>query len=235
MLCLRGVSKRFGEAWIFRGLNLEIARGESFVLLGPSGAGKSVLLRVAASLLVPDEGECRVSTQNVGMLFQRNALFDSLSVEENLTFPLRERKGVSASAARKSADALLEAVGLGGTSTLRIEELSGGMQKRLGIARALIVEPELIFYDEPTAGLDPITSRRIAELIIELRRKHGSTLVTVTTDIHRAYQLGERIALLADGKLIIGGTPAQTRATHDSALKQFIEGALEGPLSSGLV
>ena len=141
------------------------------------------------------------------MLFQKNALFDSLTVEDNLLFPLRERLGVQGNEARKRAAELLSAVKLSGSEALHPDELSGGMQKRLGIARALIVEPDILLYDEPTAGLDPITSRIIAELIGDLREKKGTTLVTVTNDIHRAYQLGDRIFMLTQGRLIPGGSP----------------------------
>src|SRR4029077_2152636 len=134
-----------------------------------------------------------------GMLFQKNALFDSFTVEENLLFPLKEVKGVTGRAAETRAAHFLKAVGLKGSENLYPDEISGGMQKRLGIARALIVEPEIILYDEPTAGLDPITPPTIADLIRDLRKKSGSTLVTVTNDMQRAYQIGDRIFLLAEG------------------------------------
>jgi phospholipid/cholesterol/gamma-HCH transport system ATP-binding protein len=213
---------------------LHVSDKESVVLVGPSGGGKSVLLKTVAGLLPCDEGKIELGTKNVGMLFQKNALFDSFTCEENLLFPLKERKGVIGAEAKRLAAQFLESVGLKGTQNLFPDEISGGMQKRLGIARALIVEPELILYDEPTAGLDPITSRTIADLIRELRAKTGSTLLTVTNDMQRAYQLGDRVCLLAQGKLVDGGTPAQVQATQDPAIRQFIYGLRQGPLTSGL-
>ncbi len=213
---------------------MHVSDKESVVLVGPSGGGKSVLLKTVAGLLPCDEGKIELGTKNVGMLFQKNALFDSFTCEENLLFPLKERKGVIGAEAKRLAAQFLESVGLKGTQNLFPDEISGGMQKRLGIARALIVEPELILYDEPTAGLDPITSRTIADLIRELRAKTGSTLLTVTNDMQRAYQLGDRVCLLAQGKLVDGGTPAQVQATQDPAIRQFIYGLRQGPLTSGL-
>ena len=233
MISVENLGMAFGgKTWVFRHVGFQVAKGESVVLLGPSGSGKSVMMKLLAGLLTPDEGSIRVESENVGMLFQRNALFDSLTVEENLLFPLKERMGMTGEPARAKARVFLESVGLAGNETLYPDEISGGMQKRLGIARALIVEPEVILYDEPTAGLDPITSRTIAELIQVLRREHGSTLVTVTNDVHRAYQLGDRIFLLARGKLQAGGTPDEVRSSTDPAIHQFIHGLRKGPLTS---
>jgi phospholipid/cholesterol/gamma-HCH transport system ATP-binding protein len=223
---LQGVGK-----WVFQDLSLDVARAESIAILGPSGSGKSVLLKIMAGLIEPDQGTVRIDSKNLGMLFQKNALFDSLSVEENLLFPLRERLGITGQAARERVNELLTAVRLEGSEKLFPIELSGGMQKRLGIARALVVNPEVIFYDEPTAGLDPITSRAIAELIGNLQKKQASTIVTVTNDIGRAYQLASRIFLLAQGKLIEGGTPEQVRETSRPEIKQFVNGLQEGPLT----
>ena len=234
MISVSGVSKQFGETPVFDRISFEVRERESVVLIGPSGGGKSVLLKIIAGLLPPDTGQVEVRTKNIGMLFQKNALFDSLTVIENLLFPLREKKGIEGPAAIERAKNFLAAVGLKGNENLFPDEISGGMQKRLGIARALIVEPEVILYDEPTAGLDPITSRTIADLIRELRKEVGSTLLTVTNDIQRACQLGDRIYLLAQGALKLGGTPQELRNTSDPAIKQFIYGLKEGPLTSGL-
>lgn len=234
VITLHSVGKAFDSKWIFREISLSVGRGESVVLVGPSGGGKSVLLKMIAGLLPLDEGRIECSSGDVGMLFQKNALFDSLTVEENLLFPLKERKGITGQPALALATKFLEAVGLGAAAKLHPDEISGGMQKRLGIARALIVEPEVILYDEPTAGLDPVTSRMIAEMILELRRESGSTLLTVTNDMQRAYQIGDRIFLLAQGSLHEGGTPDDVRQTRHPALKQFIYGLKEGPLTSGL-
>lgn len=234
MIQVHGVGKEFSGRWIFRDVSFNVKPGESVVIVGPSGGGKSVLLKTIAGLISPNSGEIRVKSQNVGMLFQKNALFDSFTVEENLLFPLKERKGIVGEPARDRAAQFLRAVGLQGNQSLYPDEISGGMQKRLGIARALIVEPEVILYDEPTAGLDPITSRTIADLIRDLRKQGGSTLVTVTNDMQRAYQLGDRIFLLAQGKLVEGGTPQQVQETRNDELRQFIYGLKQGPLTSGL-
>lgn len=235
MIEVNGAGKRFDETgWVFREACLQISRGESAVLVGPSGGGKSVLLKLLGGLLAPDEGSVSVQSQDVGMLFQKNALFDSMTVEENLLFPLKERKRLRGAEARQKAASFLESVGLAGTQKLYPDEISGGMQKRLGIARALIVEPEVMLYDEPTAGLDPVTSRHIASLILELRKRSGTTLVTVTNDLHRAWQIGDRVYFLAQGRLLAGGTPEQARGTDDVAFRQFITGSREGPLTSGL-
>ncbi len=234
MIQIRNLGKEFDKRWIFRNLNLEVKPQESVALIGPSGGGKSVLLKLIAGLLTANEGEIKLGTENVGMLFQKNALFDSLTVEENLLFPLRERQGITGAPAKAKAAYFLEAVGLKGNEKLFPDEISGGMQKRLGIARALIVEPELILYDEPTAGLDPITSKKIAELIADLRKRNGSTIVMVTNDVQRAYQIGDRIFLLAKGTLQGGQGAHETKNTQDPAIKQFIYGLKEGPLTSGL-
>ncbi len=232
MIQLEGVGKRFDGRWVFQGVNLTVRSQESVALVGPSGGGKSVLMKMVAGLLSCDEGKISLGNPNLGMLFQKNALFDSLTVEENLLFPLKERKGITGAPARERAREFLTAVGLAGNENLYPDEISGGMQKRLGIARALIVEPEIILYDEPTAGLDPITSKKIADLIRELRVRVKSTLLTVTNDMQRAYQIGDRICLLAQGKLMEGGTPEQVQKTTDPALRQFIFGLKNGPLTA---
>jgi phospholipid/cholesterol/gamma-HCH transport system ATP-binding protein len=231
MIRIRGLGKRFDDRWVFRGATLEVSQGEAVALIGPSGGGKSVLLKVVSGLVDADEGSVELGSHDIGMLFQKNALFDSMTVEENLTFPLRERKGLTGAPARERASRMLAAVGLAGNEPRFPDELSGGMQKRLGIARALIVEPRILLYDEPTAGLDPITSRTIADLIRELRSEGGTTLLIVTNDMQRAYQLGDRIALLAQGKLVEGGTPAEVQASKDAAIQQFIYGRKTGPLT----
>lgn len=234
MIELRGVGKQFEERWVFRDISLTVAPQESVVLMGPSGGGKSVLLKTIAGLLRPSEGEVKLGSENIGMLFQKNALFDSLTVEENLLFPLHERKYPKEEAKDRSQH-FLEAVGLKGCEDQFPDEISGGMQKRLGIARALVVEPEIILYDEPTAGLDPITSKVIADLILKLRKEVGSTLLTVTNDVQRAYQLGDRICLLAQGKLTLGGSPKEVANSTSPSMRQFIYGLQTGPLTSGLV
>jgi phospholipid/cholesterol/gamma-HCH transport system ATP-binding protein len=234
MIQLKGVGKQFDGRWIFQGIDLHVRPLESVALVGPSGGGKSVLLKMIAGLIPVDAGAVHLGSDNVGMLFQKNALFDSFTVLENLLFPLKERKGITGAPALERAMHFLTEVGLNGSEQKFPDEISGGMQKRLGIARALIVEPQVLLYDEPTAGLDPITSRKIADLIRLLRREVGSTILTVTNDMQRAYQIGDRVCLLAQGKLKEGGTPEQVQKTEDPAFRQFIYGLKEGPLTSGL-
>lgn len=234
MITLQEVGKEFHEHWVFQNISLKIKKQESVVLIGPSGSGKSVLLKMIAGLLNPSSGKISLQSHNIGMLFQKNALFDSFSVEENLLFPLREKLGITGRIAKEKANQFLAAVGLKGSELLFPHEISGGMQKRLGIARSLIVEPEIILYDEPTAGLDPITSKTIAELIRRLKEERGSTLLTVTNDMQRAYQLGDRICLLAQGKLVDGGSPQEVQSTSHPGIRQFIYGLKQGPLTVGI-
>jgi phospholipid/cholesterol/gamma-HCH transport system ATP-binding protein len=234
LISVQNAGKEFQGRWIFRNLTLHVNPGDSVVLIGPSGGGKSVLLKTVAGLIPPDEGTIQVSSKNVGMLFQKNALFDSFTVEENLLFPLREVKKLTGQRAQERASRFLAQVGLDGCEKLFPDEISGGMQKRLGIARALIVEPEVILYDEPTAGLDPITSKTIADLIRQLMKETQSTLLTVTNDMQRAYQIGNQIFLLANGQLTAGGTPQEVQATNHPEIRQFIYGLKSGPLTGGL-
>lgn len=235
MISVREVSKAFGGLPVLHRVSFHVARGHSLVILGQSGVGKSVLLKLLAGLMRPDTGDLHVATRNVGMLFQKNALFDSLTVHENLEFPLRERTDLGLKTRREKITQFLEWVGLPNTGTLFPDELSGGMQKRLGIARALIVEPEVLFYDEPTAGLDPITSRMIADLILRLRKELKTTLVTVTSDVQRAFQLGDAIALLMrtpEGALLLeAGSPSQAKDSTHPAVQQFLRGLAKGPLT----
>jgi phospholipid/cholesterol/gamma-HCH transport system ATP-binding protein len=229
---IQDLGKKFDRDWLFRLVSIDIPTGASAALVGPSGSGKSILLKIVAGLIEPTEGTIQTHREELGMLFQKNALFDSLTVEENLLFPLKERKGIVGAEATKRARWFLKEVGLAGNESLYPDEISGGMQKRLGIARALIVEPKVILYDEPTAGLDPITSRMIADLIRKLRGDREATLLTVTNDMQRAYQLGDRVYLLAQGRVSGGGTPQEIQNTKDPAIRQFIYGLKQGPLTS---
>ncbi len=234
MIQLEGVGKKFGASWVFRGADLSVRAGSSAVIVGLSGSGKSVLLKLIAGLLVPDEGRLQVASPRVSMLFQRNALFDSMTVLENLLFPLREGLNIEGPEAIEQARLHLDWVGLTGTGHLLPGELSGGMQKRLGIARALIVRPEVVLYDDPTAGLDPITSRKICSLIRRLQQERMDgpmTFIAVTHEMNRAYELGDEIHLLARGRLWSGGSPDQVRRSQDPAIRQFVHGLQEGPLS----
>ena len=244
---VKDLTLRFGAETVLENVQLQIAEGESFVVVGPSGHGKSVLLKMLAGLIVPTSGsvsvrgqswqECSGATRQqllrkLGMLFQKNALFDSLSVAQNIAFPMDEVLHLKETEIEQQVDFYLEAVGLLHAKALFPDEISGGMQKRLGIARALALDPEIIFYDDPTAGLDPITSRKIIELILDLKKKKNSTVVTITNDMNRAFQLADRMAMVVDREIIITGSPEQTRASSDPRVHQFIRGQLEGPLTA---
>lgn len=243
---LQDVSIDFGDGNLLKNVNLKIPTGEAVVLIGPSGYGKSVVLKLFAGLLQPTEGRVLVEGRDLhalstseraelllkmGMLFQKNALFDSLSVAENIAFPLREKTALTESDIRKRVDFFLEAVAIPHARDLFPDEISGGMQKRLGIARALALQPQIVLYDDPTAGLDPITSRRIIELILQLRRENKSTVVAVTNDMARAYQMADWICMVVDGELIRTGNREQTLKNQDPRVVQFVRGQLDGPLT----
>jgi phospholipid/cholesterol/gamma-HCH transport system ATP-binding protein len=231
---------------VLRDVSLSIRAGESFVLLGPSGMGKSVLLKLMAGLIAPTEGkvlwghddamtlrgENRVKwMRQMGVVFQKNALFDSLSVFDNVAFPLRETTELAELHLERRVAFFLEAVGLSHAKDLFPNEISGGMQKRLGIARALALEPKIIFYDDPTAGLDPITSRKIVQLILDLKKQMNSTIITITNDMNRAYQVADRLGMVVDAELLITGNVEETKKFRDARVQQFIRGAIEGPLT----
>lgn len=245
-LKLQEVEVAFGPQVVLKNISVEIPRGEVFVLMGPSGQGKTTLLKTMAGLITPRNGKVFINDldwstlggnerfetlKKLGMLFQKNALFDSLTCGENIAFPLRETTDLMEEQIQTKVDIFLEAVGITHAKFLYPDEISGGMQKRLGIARALALNPEVIFYDDPTAGLDPITSRKIIELILQLQRENNSTVIAITNDVNRAYQLADRMALVVDQELVITGTPEETKKHKDPRVQQFIQGALTGPLT----
>ncbi|MCB0390226.1 MAG: ATP-binding cassette domain-containing protein [Bdellovibrionales bacterium] len=235
-----------GRETVLENINLKVETGEKLVVIGPSGEGKSVLLKIIGGILPPTSGEVLIQGQNInkisstqrdkilrkmGMLFQKNALFDSLTSAENIAFPMREVLGIDEKEIAIKVDQFLEAVAIPHAKNLYPDEISGGMQKRLGIARALALNPEIILYDDPTAGLDPITSRMIIQLIKDLQKQRNSTLVAITNDMMRAYQMADRIAMVVDRELIITGNETQTKNSKDPRVHQFIRGQLEGPLT----
>lgn len=243
---LRSVSLQFAQDRVLHNINLTVEKGEIFVVVGPSGQGKSVLLKLMAGIFTPTEGQVWIEGKNfqelenqardqlrrkMGMLFQKNALFDSLTVGDNIGFPLVETTDLPQAEIERKIDEFLLAVGLAHAKNLFPDEISGGMQKRLGIARALALDPEIIYYDDPTAGLDPITSRRIVDLILNLSEKRGSTAVAITNDMNRAYQMADRMGLVVRGELIITGTPEETKKCADPRVRQFINSELRGPLT----
>jgi len=234
---------------LFTELNLKVTEGETLVVVGPSGVGKSVILKMMVGLVRPDAG--RVCFQGkevselsfterleflhkVGMTFQKSALFDSLNCAQNLRFPLKERTNFSKKQIEKRVDIALEEVGLSGTKRLRTHELSGGMQKRLGIARALVLSPTVMLYDDPTAGLDPITSRSIINLIAQMKQKHAMTVVLVTSDVALARQTGDRMGFLYGGKFLFTGSHAQMLESDHPVVSQFVHGRIHGPLTDEL-
>lgn len=245
---LKNVGMAFADHNLFSNVNIAVNEGETLVLIGPSGQGKSVLLKIMCGLVRPvygkisiegldflrlSEQEKQLLMRKMGVLFQKNALFDSLSVTDNIAFPLRETTNKSDDEILKICTRFLSSVGILHAKDLFPDEISGGMQKRLGIARALALEPKIVFYDDPSAGLDPITSRQIIQLILELKKTFGSTVVAITNDMNRAYQMADKIAMVIDGEVILTGTPEQTKKHPDPRVQQFIRGETKGPLTKG--
>lgn len=228
-----------------RGVDLTINKRETMVILGRSGCGKSVLLKLIIGLLKPDSGKILVNgddvtslndnqlnklRQKLGMLFQAAALFDSMTVEENVGLALREHTKLSEGEVRQKVTEKLRMVGLSGVGGLKPAELSGGMKKRVGLARAIAMDPECVLYDEPTTGLDPIMADVINGLIVNLRNTLSITSIAVTHDIVSAYKIADRIAMLYEGKIVFVGTPEQVKNTDDPVVRQFIEGSAVGPI-----
>lgn len=241
------VHKSFGELQVLRGVNLSVEKGESMTVIGGSGSGKSVLLKHIIGLLFPDKGRVIVDGQSLndldeyglnelrkkfGMLFQMAALFDSLTVWENVGFSLKQHTNLSDKEIRKIATEKLALVGLKDVEDKMPAELSGGMKKRVGLARAICMDAAIILYDEPTTGLDPIAADAINDLIVDLRKKLGVTSVTITHDMHSAYKISDRIAMLYKGEILEIGTPDQIRNTTNPIVHQFITGSAVGPITA---
>jgi phospholipid/cholesterol/gamma-HCH transport system ATP-binding protein len=247
MIEVIGVYKSFGDFPVLRGVNLSIEKGESMTVIGGSGSGKSVLLKHVIGLLHPDKGRVIVDGQvlndldeqglnelrkKFGMLFQMAALFDSLSVWENVGFSLKQHTRMSDREIRKIATEKLALVGLKDVEDKMPAELSGGMKKRVGLARAICMDAAIILYDEPTTGLDPISADAINDLIIDLRKKLGVTSVAITHDMHSAYKISDRIAMLYKGEILEIGTPEQIKNTESPIVRQFITGSAVGPITA---
>ena len=246
MIDIVDVHKRFGQNQVLDGVNLKVGRGETVVVIGRSGCGKSVLLKHIIGLMKPDSGRIVVGGTDVtalkgedlyefrkrfGMLFQGAALFDSMSVWENVGLGLIEHTELGKEEIRRRVCEKLGLVGLEDVEELRPSELSGGMKKRVGLARAIAMDPEIVLYDEPTTGLDPIMADAINELIRSLQATLKITSVAVTHDMKSAYKIGDRLAMLHDGRILFEGTPDEIKRTHDETIRQFIEGRAEGPVS----
>lgn len=239
VLELRNVHKSFGRLKVLRGVSLAIEAGKTLVTLGASGSGKSVMLKILIGLLKPDSGEVyfhgeridnRPETElvkirtKIGFVFQMGALFDSLTVGENVAFAMREHTGYNDEKIRQVVAQKLQSIGLGGIESKMPVELSGGQRKRVAIARALATDPEVVFFDEPTTGLDPVRADVMNELVIKLRNDLRMTEVVVTHDMNSAFKIADRIVMLYEGKLIADGTPDQIRQSKDERVIQFIEG-----------
>jgi phospholipid/cholesterol/gamma-HCH transport system ATP-binding protein len=239
MIEVRDLHKSFGSQRVLQGTSLQIARGESVVIIGRSGGGKSVLLKHLIGLAQPDAGDVLVEGQSIvamderellkvrhkfGMLFQSAALFDSMTVAENVGFALRrERKWTEDQIRQKVTDALAM-VELGGAEEKKPAELSGGMRKRVGLARAIVYQPEIVLYDEPTTGLDPIVADSIDQLIVRVRDRLKVTSVAVTHDMRSASRIGQRIMMLHEGRIHFTGTPEETFKSADPIVHRFVNG-----------
>ena len=236
MIRLSGVSKIYDGKYALHNINMTIKKGETLAVIGGSGSGKSTLLQLLVGLIRPDEGEIFIGEQeithlsekemdkvrlNMGMVFQYSALFDSLSVKENVAFGLREHKKCSEAEIERIVKEKLTLVGLPGVENRMPGELSGGMKKRVGLARAIAFEPEIIFYDEPSSGLDPITTAKIDELIVDMQKKLGVTSVVVTHDMASACRIADRIAMVYEGELIAVDTVANFKELEDERVQAF--------------
>jgi phospholipid/cholesterol/gamma-HCH transport system ATP-binding protein len=239
MIEVRQLRKLFGTQTVLDGVDFTIEKGESVVIIGRSGGGKSVLLKHLIGLLTPDSGEVRVDGRNIsgmnerellsvrskfGMLFQGAALFDSMTVAENVGFAFRNRIGLNPVDVRRRVTQALEMVDLRGIEEKRPSELSGGMKKRVGLARAIVYQPEIVLYDEPTTGLDPIVADSIDQLIIRVRDRLHVTSVVVTHDMRSARRVGHRILMLHEGRIYASGAPDQLFGSKDPVVRQFVDG-----------
>jgi phospholipid/cholesterol/gamma-HCH transport system ATP-binding protein len=239
VITIKGLEKSFEDYHVLRGIDLELFQGENLVVLGRSGTGKSVLIKIISGLLQADAGQIDVLGQDIntisdkelqelririGFSFQNSALYDSMTVRQNLEFPLvRNRKGITKPEINEAVESVLDAVGLSQTINQMPSELSGGQRKRIGIARTLILNPEIMLYDEPTAGLDPITCIEINELINEVQQKYKTSSIIITHDLTCAKQTGDRIAMLLDGQFQRQGTFDKVFDTNDERVKPFFD------------
>jgi phospholipid/cholesterol/gamma-HCH transport system ATP-binding protein len=237
MIEIRDVHKSFGDNHVLRGINLKVPEGATTVIIGASGSGKSVLVKHMIGLLRPDEGQVIVEGEDTthlsemefqrvrekfGMVFQGAALFDSMTVGENVSFPLREHGGFKEREIARIVAQKLALLSLEGTEGLFPAELSGGMRKRVGLARAIVLDPRIILYDEPTTGLDPITANSVDEMIIEAKEKLGVTSVVITHDIASSFRVGDYVAMIHEGVIIDQGPPARIRRSSHPYVQKFL-------------
>ncbi|MFH0764602.1 MAG: ABC transporter ATP-binding protein [Candidatus Omnitrophota bacterium] len=239
------VVKKFGDRTVLNGVSLEVYKGETFVIMGGSGCGKSTFLRHLIGALKPDSGkisllgkdlakltddELDAVKKKIGMSFQSSALFDSMNIGENVSLPLKEHTKLEKSVIDIVVKMKLEMVGLRGFEDLMPSQISGGMRKRVGLARAIAMDPEIVFYDEPTAGLDPIVAGVIDKLIIDLSKKLAITTVVVTHDMKSVFSIADRIAMLYEGRVLEVGAPDEIRKSKNPMVQQFISGSADGPI-----
>ena len=239
---VQAVHKSYGAQNVLDGIDLEVAQGETLAILGQSGTGKSVLLKLVVGLQQPDSGSIRIHGQEiagidlkamntlrlkVGFVFQSAALYDSMTVEENVAFPLRRHAHLGDAECRSQVQQLLASVGMEKQLAKMPDQISGGMKKRVGLARALALSPDILLFDEPTTGLDPITSAEISELILKLQRERKVASIIVTHDVHVAQSVADRLAILRDGKIVAAGTFADLKASRDPFVTKFLGQARE--------
>jgi phospholipid/cholesterol/gamma-HCH transport system ATP-binding protein len=245
MIKLIDVHKSFGKQKVLKGLHLDIEDGKTTVIIGKSGGGKSVLLKHIIGLLKPDSGQVLVDDVDIaklndkdlneirkkfGMLFQEAALFDSMTVGENVAFPLREHTKIKDIEIKEIVAERLRAVGLKGIEDKMPSELSGGMKKRVGLARAIALQPQIVLFDEPTTGLDPVMTEAINQLIMETQKNFNLTCVVISHDLGSIFKIGHRIAMLYEGEIIEYGAPEKIRSSQDPVTVQFLSGSIEGPM-----
>lgn len=245
MIKITGLRKKLGAKQVLDGIDLEITTGETVVVLGPSGTGKSVLLKHILGLMPADEGTIEVDGENIvglgetalnqirrrfGMLFQGAALFDSMTIGENVATPLREHLKLPESEIQRLVHERLDWVGLKNVEDHKPSSLSGGMRKRVGLARAIVMDPQFILYDEPTTGLDPINSDVINQLVLSMQKRLGVTSIVVTHDLQSAFKVGDRMAMLYAGKVVFSGTQEETKTTRNPFVRQFMDGSSVGPI-----
>lgn len=245
---LVGLKRRFGAQEVLRGVDLDVPRGGVTVVIGRSGTGKSVLLKHVMGLLLPDAGsiwidgrditaldrrELRLLRNQFGLVFQNAALFDSMNVFDNVAFPLREHTKFKDKEIARRVEEMLDAVGLAGVGKKLPNELSGGMRKRVGLARAMVRGPKFLLYDEPTTGLDPIMTAQIDQLIRDTQDANpGLTSLVISHDMDATFRIADKIAMLYEGRVILEGTAAEMRSTDNPYVRQFVEGRLEGPIET---
>jgi phospholipid/cholesterol/gamma-HCH transport system ATP-binding protein len=247
-ISLQNLYKSFDGKKVLNDLSIDVEQGESLVIVGGSGTGKSVTLKLIIGLLRPDSGHVIISGEDItamneealnrsrrhfGMSFQEGALFDSMTVFENIAFPLRRHTKMTEAEIRSRVEECLEDVHLPGVEKKRPSELSGGMRRRVGFARAISLKPDILLFDEPTTGLDPVISDVVADLIVEMDQKLGTTTVTITHDMKVAFKIADRVAMLCNGRIIEQGTPEEFQESQNPIVRQFIEGRAEGPLTEG--